>query len=194
MSSFEQQTEMISRSSRAGMLALASVSGERVISIYENFWVGEHTKAPSLAIDLGWRTACDGEAVPPGDTEWMIRELRELFEFYNEAGIGILAAAVTVALRVAQALAAESDAETALAASRASSSAVHAAVLADGFIAGLDPRRPRPGIAELEERAFQSSAIERIAGRSSVVRDMFSDLGPTPPKWFATYLTASDHI
>ena len=176
------------------MLALASVSGERVISIYENFWVGEHTEVAQVAIELGWRTACEGEGTPPADAESLIRELRASVELYNEEGVGILAAAVTVALRVAQVLAAESDPDAAVAASRASSSAVHAAVLADGFIAGLDPRRPRPGIAELEERAFQSSAIERIAGRSSVARDMFSDLGPTPPKWFAAYLAASDHI
>ncbi|GAB5542843.1 MAG: hypothetical protein SangKO_026030 [Sandaracinaceae bacterium] len=176
------------------MLALAAACGDRVVRVYEEFWVGSHTPRVSESIDLAWAAACDSESPPADALADSIEEVADFVAYYHEEGIGMLASVVTTSLRILQCIASENDEDAAIAACRACGSSLYVAIIADSCIHGRRPDRPRPGDAESEERSWQEAAIERIREPGAASRGMFDDLGPTPPVWWTRYQTAPFHL
>jgi hypothetical protein len=192
MEFFNSLVERIARGSRQAALGLAASCGERVIRVYNDFWVGDFFQFPQQAIDIGWGEAC-GNTQDRDFAESLRRELQELTQYYNEEGITILASSVTVTLRIIEGVVATDRRESALAAARACGSAIYVAELADSYI---DPKcPPESGVARAEEESWVREAAARVESWTGpALRDMFADLGPLPPGWWSAYEAAPTHI
>jgi hypothetical protein len=182
---FETRVEFAKSMDSRARLALAAECGERVVPVYEEYWVGDQYPEVRRCVELGWQAACGS---PPDQTEvTRCRDAaREILEFYLEEGYSILAAAVTVAVRIAECIEAP-DAETSgLCVARALESALHTAILADNLLNG---GKPDPGGASAtEEQEWQDKALAIAQSESrTIARDMFEPAGPRPPAWWSTY-------
>lgn len=182
---FETRVELAkSMGSRAG-LALAAECGERVVPVYEQYWVGDLYPEVRRCVELGWEAAL-GSPADQTEVANCRDAAREILGFYHEEGYSILAAAVAVAAHIVGCIEAR-DADTrGLCVARALESALHTAILADNLLNGGKPNPEGPSATEEEE--WQEKALTLARSESSTIaRDMFEPAGPRPPAWWSTY-------
>jgi hypothetical protein len=160
--------------------ALAAACAERVYKVWEEHWVGDYSAAVKDAVAFGWDYATTASADLPG-TAALLADLGPLVEHLNDEGIGILANAATVSLRVIESVIAD-NAASALALERALGSALFVAKLA-GKLSGQGKDK-----AQQEELDWQDSALKvATSWQGPCDRKMFDGLGSTPPQWWLAY-------
>lgn len=191
MTPFDKQQQRLHKANRFARVALLAACGERVFPIYEAYWVGDYTPDVSRTVEQGWIYACGG-MISPEDVRCSLEGLLALVTYYNEEDIGILSCCATLALRIVQCIDAPTDDESSLAAARGCHTEIYAAILADHAI----HEAKAPGFpAEAEERGWLEKAIQRTETWQGVARrDMYSDLGQIPPKWWPAYQNARHHL
>ena len=160
-------------------LAMIAASGARLLPIYEQRWVGDHAPAVARAIELGWASAT-GAAIDPDEAQTVERHVAEQVAFLREEDIAILADPVTIALRVIEAVRAESDEASVLAAARAIGNHLSVGRSIDTATA----HAPRVETADAEERRWIDAAFA-LAESQPVSRALFDALGP--PSWWPAY-------
>lgn len=186
-----ERQERLLRASAVARFALLSGCAERVFQIHELHWVGDYAPELGKVLEMAWVRACGG-TVDPGELAANRSALEDLVAFYNDEGIAILSNCSTLALRIAQCLEAPAENDAVLAAARGTGNHLSVATLVDRAIHGAKA----PGYpAEAEERSWQAKAFERIETWQGVARrDMFADLGPLPPPWWAAYQASKNPI
>jgi hypothetical protein len=169
--------------------ALAAACADRVYRVYEEYWFGDYTPAVKEAIEVGWTYAC-GASIDANHLTLITADLQETVEYLNEEGVTILASSATVSLRIIQSITSDT-AGSALAVARALESALYVALLA-GDLSGVDQGDKA---AELEEVSWQAAALRIVeAWREPCRRDMFEGIGVSPPLWWTTYQSGSEHL
>jgi hypothetical protein len=173
-----------SKASPYARTALLCACGERVLPIYEEYWVGSYFTAVGRSIELGWSYACGGK-VDDQEMQFCLDGVQDLVSYYYEeqTRIGVLAATVTVVLRVLESISADEGASC-LAVARGLCSTIHAANHAEAMANSDTPKPARTRVAESEEKAWQEAALSLIDGWKGVgTRTMFDSLEGKPPRW-----------
>jgi len=190
MSWIQTLAQRVRNSSQHARVALVAECGERVRPVYEEYWVGTYSASVGRSVELGWTFACGGK-IDAAETQACIAEVRDVVEFYNEEGISILAAVVTVALRVLESMSSDEDASC-MAVARGLNSDLNAAQLAEAMANQATPKAARQEVAMAQEEAWQNRALDLIAGWKGVAkRDMFASLNDKPPPWLIDWKARS---
>ncbi len=179
--------ELKARVARAGpqaRTALLSASAERVLPVYEEYWVGDYSPAVARSVEIGWAYALGGDG-NAAESRTCIAEVQDLVTYYYEDATRheILAHAVTVVLRLLQSICPDEEASV-LATARGVSSTIDTAKSAERMADWDTPTEARTKVAANEERAWQEAALARIeTWTGPITRTMFDDLGAKPPAW-----------
>jgi hypothetical protein len=174
--------ERLASASSHAQIALVAESADRVYPIYEEYWVGTYSEFVRRSIDIGWAHAC-GATVDEAEIRTCLTHVGGLVEFYREEGIDVLAATVTVCLRVLQAMAPDQK-ELSLSVARGLLSARETAQAAEAMANQQTPKASRTRVALHEEEAWQNAAFAIVAGWKDIAtRNMFDSLDDKPPKW-----------
>lgn len=175
--------------------ALLAACAERVLPVYEGYWVGDHSDAPARAAEIGWASALGG-LIDGAGLRACRDELQDLVTYYYEEATRheLLAHAVTVGLRSLQSLGV-SEEESLLATARGLLSTIEVAKDAEWMANWDAPEADRTKLARDEEYAWQEVALSRAeTWPGPVARTMFADLGPNPPAWLADWLVRTAHL
>jgi hypothetical protein len=184
MGSFDDRQARVARATPQARTALLSASAERVLPVYEEYWVGDYSPAVARSVEIGWASAL-GEPVNADELKSCIAEVQDLVTYYYEEATRheVLATAVTVVLRLLQSITPDEEASV-LATARGIGSAVEAARAAEWTANWDTPEPVRTERAADEERAWQEAALARIeTWTGPLTRTMFDDLGAKPPAW-----------
>jgi len=172
--------------------ALAAKCGERVLPIYEEYWVGDYYPAVGRSIEIGWDYAC-GAAVDETELRTCLDHVRDLVSYYHDEKTNndLLAPTVTVVLRVLQSVTPDEEASC-LAVARSVLTSVDTAMSAEVMANWYTPSPARKELAAAEEKAWQQAALSLISGwEGGVTRTMFDSLGALPPEWFLDWMARS---
>jgi hypothetical protein len=184
MGSLDERKARVARASPRARSALLSASAERVLPIYEEYWVGDYYPSVARSVEIGWASAL-GEPVDAAELRICLDEVQDLVTYYYEEATRheVLATAVTAVLRLLQSITPDEEASV-LATARGIASAVEAAKSAEWMANWDTPESERTEVAADEERAWQEAALSRIESWTGpVTRNMFDDLGAKSPAW-----------
>lgn len=189
MISFTERKRRFASVSAPLRLAFAATCAERVLPIYEKFWIGDFHPELLRTVELAWQSVEGGNV----DAEEVARcsdVSREVAELYAQESIAVLAQAANSAVWIMDMLKPAEPEDSASAAPRG-----YAAVLTAGQ--AIDAVLSRNGVAssaQAEEEAWLDAAVARAESWTGpVTRDTFRDLGAFPPKWWSAYLNAQHH-
>ena len=191
MSLIEKLQRQLAKTSNNCQLALAAECGNRVVTVYQEYWVGTFFESVESSIDIGWDFA-KGNPVDVKAIDGLVVQLRDLVEFYYEEGIEVLATTVTVPLRILQAISSGNDDDISLNIARSLIAARDTAQFAEAMANINLPEDERVELAMQEEIAWQENAI--VIGESwteEVKNDMFKNAGKSPPDWIKFWLEHS---
>lgn len=189
MISFADRKRRFASVSAPLRLAFLAACAQRVLPIYEKFWVGDFHPELLRTIELAWKTV-EGGTVDADEVGRCSNVSREVAELYAEQSISVLAQAANSAVWIMDVLKQDDPDDVNLAAPRA-----YAAVLTAGQ--AIDAVLSREGIApsaQAEEEAWLDAAVARAESWTGpVTRETFHDLGAFPPKWWAVYSNLQHH-
>lgn len=193
MSLIKDLTERVRGANRHVRTALVAECGMRVVSVYEQFWIGAYYESVGRAVEIGWAFAT-GANVDPGEVQVCMAELQDVAAFYHEEGNTVLANTVTVSLRILQSLS-MNDEESLMAVARGLTTTADVAQAAETMANQDRPAATKQGIAIAEEQAWRERAIVVAVGWQGVAnRFMFDAIAAKPPLWFTDWLKHSHRI
>ncbi|HHH31693.1 MAG TPA: hypothetical protein ENK57_25550 [Polyangiaceae bacterium] len=189
--SFESTVKQMRLVSRQARLALAAACGQRVVPVFDEYWVEDHTPMARRAVEYAWAIACD-ELRGDTDLRQYQVELLDFIECYQRKRTRILASSVTA---IVQTITAAAEENAALAVARACGAARDVASSVDVIVDGhRQTRRDDWGRGQREERDWQEAALGVVAQGGEISREMFRDCGPMPPEWWYRYQAAPEHV
>lgn len=170
-------------------LAFLATCAERVLPIYEKFWVGDFHPELLRTVELAWKTI-EGDTLDPEEVDRCVEVSKDIAEFYAEESISVLAQAANSAAWIMDLIKPAEPDDADYAAPRG-----YAAVQTAGQ--AIDAVLSRSGIApsaQAEEEAWLDAAVARAESWTGPVsRETFRDLAAFPPKWWAVYSNAQHH-
>jgi hypothetical protein len=188
MSRLDDLKARASKANPQARTAFLSACAERVLPIYEDYWVGDYYPSVARSVEIGWTYAL-GADVNAEELRTCLDEVQDLVTYYHEEPTRheILAAAVTVVLRMLQSITPDEEASI-IATARGISSTIDTAKSAEWMANWDTPEPARTKVAADEERKWQEAAIARIENWTGpVTRTMFDDLGAKPPAWLTDW-------
>lgn len=186
MISFADRKRRFSSISPTIRLAFLASSAERIMPIYDKFWVGDYHPELSQTIELAWQTV-EGGSVDVASARRCSDVAKQLADLYAEDSLAPLAEAAGIAAYIMDMLQQTDQDDVALAAPRGYASVLTAGDAVDGVLAQNGIAAPS---AKSEEEAWLDAAVVRAeTWTQPAVRDMFRDLGSFPPSWWAVYST-----
>jgi hypothetical protein len=191
LDSMKMRASKASPYARTGLLCAC---GERVLPIYEEYWIGSYFTAVGRSIELGWSYACGGK-VDEEEMRFCLDGMQDLVAYYNDEGIDVLARTVTIVLRVLQSISPD-EAASCLAVARGINSTIDTANNAEAMANWDTPKPARTKVAGAEEKAWQEAALSLIDGWNGVgTRAMFDSLEGKPPRWLLDWRArAKEHL
>jgi hypothetical protein len=190
MDSIDSLVRHVRSASPYARIALVAECGDRVLPVYEEYWVGTYYPEVGHSIEIGWSCAC-GAKVDASEIQSCLVKVEDLVDFYYEEGIEVLASTVTVALRVLQSMSPDEE-ESCLAVARGLVYAVDTANRAEAMANRSTPNPSRTKVAREEEKVWQNQALLRINGwQGFATRTMFDTLGDKPPRWLLDWRSRS---
>lgn len=178
------------RASPHSRTALLSECGVRVLPVYEEYWVGDHSVSVARSIEIGWAYAL-GIHVDAGELQSCLENVQDLVTYYYEDATRneVLASTVTVVLRLLQSITLDREVSV-LATARGIASTIDTAKCAEAMANWNVPREAQLNVAgDDQERAWQQAALARIESWTGAEnRSMFDDLGAKPPAWLLNWL------
>ena len=112
MSTLEEDKISLTRGNRFCRVAFSTAILERVILIYQDYWVGHDVPEVAGAIKNGWAYAC-GESVDLAKMALEVGTVEAMNDFYLDESM-MLAGVTTVAMRVSEGITATTEAESVL--------------------------------------------------------------------------------
>lgn len=191
--SFESQVSELLGAPPRARVAFATACAARTVRVFEEYWEGDHSEAPSRALECGWAFAT-GTPVDAA-LEAYRSEIARFIRYYHEEGLGNLASALTSVLRVIECITAANDLDSATASTRAAASALDVASRVDGFLLGRPAHGKGPTLEE--ERRWQSATLQELRESSSDRAQVALQLRAstlTPPPWWPAYVNAQRHV
>jgi hypothetical protein len=171
-------------------IALVAECGDRVLPVYEEYWVGTYYPEVGHSIEIGWSYA-SGAKVEVSEIQSCLLRVEDLVDFYYEEGIELLASTVTVVLRVLESMSPIEE-ESCLAVARGLVYAVDTANQAEAMANQNTPSLSRTKVARAEEKGWQNQALDLINGwQGFATRNMFDSLGEKPPRWLLDWRSRS---
>ncbi len=184
MISFADRKRRFSAISPTIRLTFLASCAERIMPIYDKFWVGDYHPELSQTIELAWQTV-EGGSVDAASARRCFDVAKELADLYAEDSIAPLAEAAGIAAYIMDMLQQTDHDDVALAAPRGYASVLTAGDAVDGVLAQNGIVAPS---AKSEEEAWLDAAVARAeTWTQPAARDMFRDLGSFPPSWWAVY-------
>lgn len=169
-------------------LAFLASAAERIMPIYEKFWLGDFHPELTRSKELAWMSL-EGRALDAGEVMRCLEVTKELADIYAEESIATLTQAANIGSYIMDVLAQTEASEVALAGPRCYSAVLTASDAVDGV---LSRNAMSAASARAEEEVWLDAAVLRAESwNQPAFRGMFHDLGSFPPRWWAVYSTVA---
>lgn len=186
---FEETIQALASGTSPSRIAFAAAVAERILPIYAHSAPGDDAKDVMAVIELGW-SAATGANVEPEAARTLHARLEALAARCAEESLDLLEVCVVLAKSVVECAQAEDAEAGGVAAARIHYAALDAASGVDETL-GIDEDAPES--AASVEAEWLARALERtVAWKKPVTRELFRDLGSSPPPWLAAYAEAED--
>lgn len=192
MGLLDEHRARAARATLQARIALLSASAERILPVYEEYWVGDYCPAVARSVEIGWAYATDA-TMNGEELQKCLNEVQDLVTYYYEDATRneVLATAVTVVLRLLQSITPDAESSI-LATARGIGSAIEAAKNAEWMANWDTPKAEQTEVAADEERAWQEASLSRIESWTGPITwAMFDDLGSKTPAWLQDWRVRS---